>query len=495
MNDKKLLMDDEYIEFDFNDLDSKQLANKLTASSINETDKQLMNNLEDNFVQKCNLNQDEQEGDDEQTDDDLHQHQNGHSQTNQTSTLNSTTPTTQRRQRRKSANRSKINKILQSSLSSSTNMTNKLTNDNHLNTNVTKDQPQSSSSTTSLSSWIHLPNQQQEQQNHHFNHQLLTKEMMTKNLNSSYDTISEEELIRAKIKKRNQRSIDDDIVSSNVSSADDLPIDSFDDTNKQTETKLSNSDKKQINKQQSCDSLSSSPTNISYDSSPTKSISNLSITNNHTNKSMISTTNDTGIGKNQINHQKNLNSVNQMNQNKENQHLNRFNNTLDNGKQMHKHYNLNSINNKTNDHLITTTSSSIPSNVSTNQQQNQCINCHDHHCLNNNYLTFEQQNIPWLYDSISREDADKYLKRFLNVDGVFLVRTSSKIPDNFVLSFVHQQRVKHCHVRRLDVESTICYSIDDGKTKFFDIKSLIEFYQLNGYFLPTKLRFYLVRTN
>lgn len=412
MNEKKILVDDEYIEFDFNE--------QLNSKQLNDDDK-LMNNLESNFAQKCSLtptNDYEQiEGDDEQTDEDAQ---------NQ---LNSNTPT--QRRRRKSSGRSKLNKIVQSSSLSSSNMSNNKNAADSLT--AREDAPQSSSS--SLSSWIHLtPNQQAEQ-----NFNQLTKNM-TKNLNSSYDTISEEEH-RAKIKKRNLRSIDDDIVSSNVSSNDDLPADSFAEATKQLDSKL-----ERKSKQQSCDSLSSSPTNVSYDSSsPIKA--------NGTNSKLI-------------NHQ-----------NKENHLYN-----LQNGKH--------SIQNNSKP-----ASKMTNGNLHHQRTNHQCINCH-HSCFNNNnYITIEQPNIPWLYDSIKREDAEQYLNKFLNVDGVFLVRTSTKSPENYVLSFVHDRKVKHCHIRKLDVDSTVCFTIDDGKMRFYDLKQLVEFYQLNSYFLPTKLRYFLVHNS
>ena len=33
----------------------------------------------------------------------------------------------------------------------------------------------------------------------------------------------------------------------------------------------------------------------------------------------------------------------------------------------------------------------------------------------------------------------------------------------------------------------VVYSIDDGKTKFYDLLQLVEFYQLNSGTLPTRL--------
>ena len=39
----------------------------------------------------------------------------------------------------------------------------------------------------------------------------------------------------------------------------------------------------------------------------------------------------------------------------------------------------------------------------------------------------------------------------------------------------------------------VYYSLDDGKTKFFDLLQMVEFYQLNRGSLHTKLTHYIVR--
>jgi hypothetical protein len=41
------------------------------------------------------------------------------------------------------------------------------------------------------------------------------------------------------------------------------------------------------------------------------------------------------------------------------------------------------------------------------------------------------------------------------------------------------------------VRETLCYTLDSGVTKFYDMLQLIEFYQLNAGCLPTRLTHYL----
>src|SRR5688572_28091305 len=40
---------------------------------------------------------------------------------------------------------------------------------------------------------------------------------------------------------------------------------------------------------------------------------------------------------------------------------------------------------------------------------------------------------------------------------------------------------------------TICYSLDQGKTRFYDLLQLVEFYQLNQGCLPCRLTYYIVQ--
>ncbi len=42
------------------------------------------------------------------------------------------------------------------------------------------------------------------------------------------------------------------------------------------------------------------------------------------------------------------------------------------------------------------------------------------------------------------------------------------------------------------IRDMLCYSLDSGVTKFYDLLQLIEFYQLNAGCLPTRLTHYLV---
>ncbi|KAG8180034.1 hypothetical protein JTE90_012879 [Oedothorax gibbosus] len=105
---------------------------------------------------------------------------------------------------------------------------------------------------------------------------------------------------------------------------------------------------------------------------------------------------------------------------------------------------------------------------------------------------------PWFYSGMSRDEATHLLTKYGTVDGVFLVRESRRNPGSFVLSYVYKNKVHHCQIFPADEKDQLCYSLDNGRTKFYDLLQLVEFYQLNLGSLPTKLTHFLVhrpRTN
>lgn len=102
-------------------------------------------------------------------------------------------------------------------------------------------------------------------------------------------------------------------------------------------------------------------------------------------------------------------------------------------------------------------------------------------------------NQPWFHGHISRDQSVSLLADHGLVDGVFLVRHSESIPNVFVLSFTHNQKVKHCTIHKMEVDGLIHYSLDGGTTKFMDLIQLVDFYQLNAGALPTQLNYYVTR--
>ncbi|XP_054713874.1 growth factor receptor-bound protein 14-like [Uloborus diversus] len=105
---------------------------------------------------------------------------------------------------------------------------------------------------------------------------------------------------------------------------------------------------------------------------------------------------------------------------------------------------------------------------------------------------------PWFYSGMSRDEATHLLTKYGTVDGVFLVRESRRNPGSFVLSYVYNHKVHHCQIFPVEEKDQLCYSLDNGRTKFYDLLQLVEFYQLNLGSLPTKLTHFLVhrpRTN
>ncbi|GFR29234.1 growth factor receptor-bound protein 14 [Trichonephila clavata] len=99
---------------------------------------------------------------------------------------------------------------------------------------------------------------------------------------------------------------------------------------------------------------------------------------------------------------------------------------------------------------------------------------------------------PWFYSGMSRDEATHLLTKYGTVDGVFLVRESRRNPGSFVLSYVYKNKIHHCQIFPVDEKDQLCYSLDNGRTKFYDLLQLVEFYQLNLGSLPTKLTHFLV---
>uniref|UniRef100_A0A0A9YWB1 Growth factor receptor-bound protein 14 n=1 Tax=Lygus hesperus TaxID=30085 RepID=A0A0A9YWB1_LYGHE len=96
---------------------------------------------------------------------------------------------------------------------------------------------------------------------------------------------------------------------------------------------------------------------------------------------------------------------------------------------------------------------------------------------------------PWYHRTMSREQATALLSTLAKHDGVFVVRGSRSQPGGNVLSLRSQEKAVHFPILMVEdtQEKIICYTIDNGTTKFFDICQLVEFYRLNAGPLPTRL--------
>ena len=76
---------------------------------------------------------------------------------------------------------------------------------------------------------------------------------------------------------------------------------------------------------------------------------------------------------------------------------------------------------------------------------------------------------------------------------LFLVRESS-VQGGFVISYYFNGRAYHAPVMPFTHPSTsaVTYSLDEGKTKFYDLLQLVEFYQLNKGTLCGKLTHFMI---
>ncbi|XP_072903531.1 growth factor receptor-bound protein 14 [Hemitrygon akajei] len=94
----------------------------------------------------------------------------------------------------------------------------------------------------------------------------------------------------------------------------------------------------------------------------------------------------------------------------------------------------------------------------------------------------------WFHPGLSRDDAQKTLERQGFVDGMYLVRDSQSNLKSFVLSLCYGRKIRHFQILQLEEDGRVCYSMDEGRTKFSDLIQLVEFHHLNKGVLPCKLK-------
>ena len=60
---------------------------------------------------------------------------------------------------------------------------------------------------------------------------------------------------------------------------------------------------------------------------------------------------------------------------------------------------------------------------------------------------------PWFHSGLTREETHALFTKQGMVDGMFLVRESQRIPGAFVLSFSHNQKVKHYQINMVSTST------------------------------------------
>ncbi|XP_059483949.1 tyrosine-protein kinase Shark [Neocloeon triangulifer] len=88
----------------------------------------------------------------------------------------------------------------------------------------------------------------------------------------------------------------------------------------------------------------------------------------------------------------------------------------------------------------------------------------------------ENENINWYHGRLSREDAENLLKNNGTENGFFLVRDSSSVQGDFVLTLLNNGDVIHYQIFRHGHEEDAFYSID-SRTIIHGLEQLIEHYQ------------------
>lgn len=105
----------------------------------------------------------------------------------------------------------------------------------------------------------------------------------------------------------------------------------------------------------------------------------------------------------------------------------------------------------------------------------------------------------WYHGALTRDEASQLLHKHNGRDGVFLVRESRSNPVAFVLSFIYRMKLYHAQIMPVKDTSqnpaTCHFSLDGGKTRFYDLIQLVEFYQLNAGVLPTRLIYFITHAS
>ncbi|XP_022176422.1 growth factor receptor-bound protein 14-like isoform X3 [Myzus persicae] len=102
---------------------------------------------------------------------------------------------------------------------------------------------------------------------------------------------------------------------------------------------------------------------------------------------------------------------------------------------------------------------------------------------------------PWYHKNMSRDQAANVLNGLGNKDGVFLIRESKSKCGSYVLTFKCGGKIIHTPIiAQMDpLNDQVCFTLDNGVIKFYDLLQLVEFYQLNAGSLPTRLMHYVVQ--
>lgn len=103
-----------------------------------------------------------------------------------------------------------------------------------------------------------------------------------------------------------------------------------------------------------------------------------------------------------------------------------------------------------------------------------------------------ERDYPWYHGKVNRRTAEFILDKYGNGDGLFLVRESSKVAGDFVITMASTRLPFHFQIERYSQKDN-AFSIDNGPI-FVGLDKTIEFYKLGKDGLPTKLTQYCKRT-
>ena len=98
-------------------------------------------------------------------------------------------------------------------------------------------------------------------------------------------------------------------------------------------------------------------------------------------------------------------------------------------------------------------------------------------------MSHAEEDIAWFHGKLSREDAVNILLQYGKKDGFFLVRESSGVPGDYVLTLWGKNQALHFQIQS---RGDVYYSIDDGPV-FQGLDTLIDHYREDANGLPIRL--------
>lgn len=100
-------------------------------------------------------------------------------------------------------------------------------------------------------------------------------------------------------------------------------------------------------------------------------------------------------------------------------------------------------------------------------------------------------DFPWLYGTLTREEAEKYLVPHINHDGLFIIRKSSRYDLTWVVSFIWHGNMKHFLATQKSVDGNNMFNINNRLVPCSTLRALVTYLLSKHYAWRTPLTAYV----